>query len=464
MPSTNKAFFLSQDIQSFADLPPISAAQVDCLISHYQSKYQEEKGEGICLYKNGGTVVGKAILEKNKSMLRQAHAELRLKLQDEKKKYYHCMVKLGFFYDFEKKFSLHHIHIGREVYDLLLTFLETQSLSIPNEAAVLRSDLTDDDLESIHQFVNKNALVQRVLDELIQRYLQYCEKNLERELANCGLLYPEAWQEINYLQNRLTEHEALGYVYTGGHNQNTTHMEMLIITKNAVIKPISWYQMIPIATLNRSHAFDLSLGKNTRVCQVDLYSEVVLKTDEAIPCAQGDKTSCAVLGFKYLKELLKNNQEQLKEYSLQFPFYDEKEELTWFFYPSPQVLRYSQSGIFNHLIRCMLTDTTSCIAGTNSQDKRYEIASLKKLLTESLVIAEKKQNLFVLEYNTKLLTHLNAFRTKWLSAYKESMHSRQQFHTKGNNKYLMYSHQRMLHHCEPPTTTKKRKKDCKLGF
>lgn len=161
---------------------------------------------------------------------------------------------------------------------------------------------------------------------------------------------------------------------------------------------------------------------------------------------QVDSDSCGVLGLLYLKELLKNNSEQLQEFSFAVPLYSDANEKgqvfeSLLFFPSPHVLRYSQSRLYNSIILAMVQSTNDEEV-IQYKNISYTVKTLQGILKESIAIANQKGAPEVAQIEN-LWVHLPDFREKWLEAYQEMAQKRQEMQGKANNLYLAYKGHRM---------------------
>lgn len=63
--------------------------------------------------------------------------------------------------------------------------------------------------------------------------------------ADCSIDKADCLTEILYIQNKLNDDETVGYIYTNGHTTRTFHFEVLIISKDKIIKPVCWWSTDP---------------------------------------------------------------------------------------------------------------------------------------------------------------------------------------------------------------------------
>jgi hypothetical protein len=203
---------------------------------------------------------------------------------------------------------------------------------------------------------------------------------------------------ILHIQNHLAENEYAGYLIPEVEGDEIRgHVGSLIVTKTQVIKPIIW---------------DI----DSSVPGTDYYDKVAsadlskLASNRLIP--QADGQSCASLGLSYLKQLLKDDAKQLKELCFIFPYINENSQnLSYFFIPSPQALRYSQSSTYNLFIKKLVTEDKP--GSIIYKGKPLAYTPIKQVLLELQLKAKKEDN-FVLENEIEsLLEQLPHFRKRW---------------------------------------------------
>lgn len=385
---------------------------VGVVAEHYQKK------RGIKIYKNGETKFGQEkILENQKNSYQNKKLE---QLNNKQIKYAAFIQEIGFVFNIEH--SLHKEMIGYEKNALLKRLVKDY---LADEVRL--RELDEKELETLNEAISNSPVAVELLDPLIEKYCDY----LEQEIANIGIKKKQAREEITAIQKQLKAGEAVGYIYTNEVNISLRHFEVVIITPEIIIKPISW------------HFTNNQFKPKPENAYVSFDRRAVLKALEGeLPSAQVDEYTCGTLSFMYAKELLKNNAQQLKESTLRFPYYDQNGRIQWFFYPSPQTLRYSQSKTYNELIRLMLIDDPSPQT-CNSKKNRYQVETLVGLLTRSIEKAHEQGNMQIVEHNSKILNKLGDFRQKWLEGYDEAMKKRDKQQDGNTNKYLAYSSRRM---------------------
>ena len=239
-------------------------------------------------------------------------------------------------------FNLHSGTIGEEKHNKitkLLTFYLDSKLRF-------KKDLDSKDIATIHYKIADDKELKELFDTLQKEFL----KEEMNTINDCCLSHSEALLEMKWIQEQLKDTDKVGYVYTNGVNLSNKHAEVAVITKTDFIKPVTWY-VDPSQRL---------LPNEKSSPSVRLDSKVIYNNDsQNLPCPQSSNYGCGSLGINYLKQLLKNDGELLEKYSLKFPYYDDKGETSWFFFPPPHVLRYSQSGNYNKIIATMLNDASS---------------------------------------------------------------------------------------------------------
>ena len=117
-----------------------------------------------------------------------------------------------------------------------------------------------------------------------------------------------------------------------------------------------------------------------------------------------------------------------------------------FFIPSPEVLRYSQSGTFNKIILAMFEDQYDPVRIPFTQKGMNDTAIVETLvstLENTMKIAEKKGDIKTIETCQDVLNKLPEFRTKWLKSYESAISKRISMQDVSLNAYLAYSSQRL---------------------
>ncbi|KTD21274.1 Uncharacterised protein [Legionella londiniensis] len=431
MVSENKQMFLKAPEHSKS----MKASQIEPIADHYKNKYQ------IVIYKNGSTAVGKQFIAKKIAIYRHRYEETARDYQDEKSKYANYVMR-----GFEPgEFTLNEENIGKKNCTLIKELLKEYLTPAVDENSVQELiELDEEQFNKVNTILMSNPAAKNILDQEIHQFLREEHRELKENISHCCLSMKEAWTEIIAIKQELKSNEAVGYVYTNGESKRSSHFEVLIITRQAIIKPVSWY--------GSELAFTRS-GKN-QFAELPLDKPAILQASNAIPVPQADIFACGTLGFLYLKELLKDDKAQLKEYALIFPYYDENDNLQWFFYPSPQVLKYSQSSKYNEVVKAMLVDS-DIPQSLKLQEEQYRVATLKGLLRQSIAKAKEKKIDAVEKYNLNILSSLDNYRAKWLKAYENAMLSRASMDlplpekNQTINFFLAYSSHRLQKYASP---------------
>ena len=234
--------------------------------------------------------------------------------------------------------------------------------------------------------------------------------------------------DILQIQSRLGPHEYAGYIC--GDYQVTPHTEGFIVGKTILIKVASWPISNPL-TVHLKHFFKHQ------------YAELNLRvfSQKEIHPQGHEGVACSTINLCYLKNYLKNNGEQLRDYTLNIPYY-EKEAVHYFFIPSPMVLKYSQSGCFNRYLVFMVS---AVYPGTfEHRDTLFHYPSIQSILEQTLSNAMFLENKEVAQQAQDLLGQLPVFRANWLAAYEKCKETRQKMENKsGANLYLAYQSQKL---------------------
>ncbi|MEN9343281.1 MAG: hypothetical protein RLZZ453_68 [Chlamydiota bacterium] len=175
--------------------------------------------------------------------------------------------------------------------------------------------------------------------------------------------------EIAWIRSSHQSNEAIGYVFTADNLEKSIqdHVECLIFWEGRIYKPVHWPRVFD------SRRVDFSLNEDV--------THTVMKLITPFFCPQGDIKSCGAICLKYLKELLKHSAEQLKKwtfiFSCSYPGRSDRNPL-YFFVPSPQCLRYSQSTEFNTLLAAMVANDKT--ANVNTKKGVVQLTPLVALL------------------------------------------------------------------------------------
>lgn len=235
-----------------------------------------------------------------------------------------------------------------------------------------------------------------------------------------------ALNEMLNIQKTLSDHQYVGYLYTNG-SGSMNHIEAFIVGKNKIIKPVEWN-------------VSLSCGVYPDRCIENLN----YASSELAPFANGrriipQKTGfeCGSLGIAYLKNYLQGDAKQLKEFSLSIPYFEDT-KLKYFFFPSPHVLRYSQSGLYNQFIEAMILNDES---GTFIyKNEPVFFTSLQAILTRTI---KQDFDANISKDAEVILDKLPEFKVGWLQRYEKIQIKRQQMGNSLGNRYLIYISTRM---------------------
>jgi len=458
--SVNKALFKAkaEDMEDNISTKPECMSSIDAnnVIKHYLFK---EKENPIFIYKNGETLFGQALLEQEKKTLMEIPNQDLAYLKNKATKYIYYV----FHHLFEQS-RLYHAVKANEFKDFLNIFkkyniqcpgMHFSGLSLEKDVKIL--DIFKGINEQVKLTINaelqkKSTALNPLIEIYKRRILEYQE-----EIAAHSITGDNIQKEIRHIQQMLKPGKAVGYLYTNGSNgrEKGIHFEVLIITPERFIKPLSWYAIDksrPQATINAN-------DPHTAYFALDKIIE-----DGDIPVFQGSDHGCGTFCFLNVKEYLKENAAQLKHYTLQFPFYTKEGKLQWFFYPSPHVLRYGESSFFNKIVKTILTDSDDAITlerkiGIQSKTTSTKVQTIQCLLKESIKKASENGDIVTAEYNYKILENLESFRKKWMDEYEKAMQKREAMQPKNRpyNLYLTYSSHRMKKIAEKEVTSQSKK-------
>lgn len=392
-----------------------------CDLVQIRDHYEKQ---GMIIIINGETPYGQFRLDRKKRRLEAVLKRLRSKSL----KYAAYVVQ-----NWRVSSLLSHIARAHD-FSIEKTFLPSE-LEVLQKAFVkfLTSDnkfrhLKREELVELNE-ICKQTINEEWLNTSISTFIHF----LNATLIDICLTKSECVEEMKLLQITNEEKEAIGYIHTNNHRSVGGHFEVFIITRDSIIKPLDWPSLKSRAISNQALNFYYPyLG-------LPLFKKI--SPSCTTPCAQTQTLECGTLGMMYLKELLKDNARQLREFTLQIPYLSSDRDMLFFFFPSPHVLRYSQSNRFNKIIEAMLLDGDS-VEVTYDQDK-YEVYTIKKLLQDSLGEAKVKQKSSLVSYLEGWLADLPGFREKWLTVYHEMMVKRDKMTKEGTNHYLSYTTQRM---------------------
>jgi hypothetical protein len=274
---------------------------------------------------------------------------------------------------------------------------------------------------------------------------QICEHYQEQNIpiyvqGYCSEHEPKmhATREIDDIQGQIKMGflpEIVGYIYCGM-VIDRGHVEAFLVTKDKIMKPIEWF--VPSSDGFNPEDWCMS-NKNKSISsttRIDWFNSTNINL---IPQASGRE--CATLSFAYLKNYLKNDAAQFKEYSMSIPCYNSSGRLRYFFFPSPQVLRYSQSTTFIKCIAAML-NTNEEFTVTHSSGEKIKMDTLEKVLRNSLDKAREIKDQSVIDEITSLLEKLPCYRENWLREFEVIDKRRNAMNAGKYNRWLTYTSQR----------------------
>lgn len=128
---------------------------------------------------------------------------------------------------------------------------------------------------------------------------------------------------------------------------------------------------------------------------------------------QASRDQCGTMVLAYVKELLKDDAKQLKDYTLTATRSGDldqdgyEEGATRFFLPSPHVLRYSQSGLYIDILRAMVESKRPAVTVRHGTDS-YEVKTLQSLADDGMSLESG-------EGKPMSADDLNQFRQRWIN-------------------------------------------------
>lgn len=419
--SAAKQSFLAQGNHDSHGLNAIELIQV---AQHYKDKFN------INLIVNGETRIGKSILEEKRKTLREKmSSELLTPFTDKSVKYANIL-----FCDELDKEDKNLVSLFTQGID----YLSTLGIDSPD-----KEKLTREQLQHLNQICIDSKKTD-ILDKAITVKLELLAKEIEENIENCSLNGKEIQHEINSLQETLKDNEFVGYAYSSEARTKQAHFEFLIISNKQLIKLIHWHMGEAI----QEESFK---SMPLYFSGINRLGEILKNSTAEVKMPQGDGSACGTLGTLYIKELLKNNAEQLNEFAILFPFIKEG-NIHYYFIPSPQVLRYSQSISYNEFIKNLLMSNEDHISVTfkkPGEEKKItdQITTYKKLMLDTLDYAKQNGDTILQKQCEDLLTQLPIFRQRWGDAYQEMSLQRSQMDKSVDsnkaNVYLSYATRRM---------------------
>ncbi|MDR3501272.1 MAG: hypothetical protein P4L79_01655 [Legionella sp.] len=277
------------------------------------------------------------------------------------------------------------------------------------------------------------GVIQQNIDENIEKLVALLEERIKA--GDVWMNKAQAIEEMKQIQASLASEQTMGYFFTNGHASGKGHFEVFIITSDAIIKPVQWSH-----TDVRKEIVPQDLPT---MCYTPSTSPVIFLPQSKWPFTlpQSQRLECGTLGILYLKELLKNDAKQLKELTLRFPHFNAVNgQWEYFFFPSPQVLRYSQSGFYNRVIQALLSDSDDLVeCSIDGTSVKYN--SLKRILKHSIQYFKGSPE--ETAQMQLLLDGLPAFRERWLEEFAKADQTRETMTKDSLNHYLAYRSRNM---------------------
>lgn len=385
-----------------SDLPPIT--------KHYKEKYN------ITIIINGESQYGESIIKSHEKELEEV-----LQLNKDPLKYALYFKKYWLAPGLDQKIEKWYI-ADRPPSNHEKDYLKLRNLikDFLDEKGNLR-DLSNSELEALNETITFNPIKSN-MDAQIRRLPS------DMGCSNKCLNLYQAIEEVSYIQNRVNNSKAVGYVYTNNNRLEKDHFEVLIIApNNLIIKPVVWRP-------EESKVINLKNGQPHTYASADISNFV----DKPI-LAQADATEvCGTLGILYLKELLKDNGQQLEKYSLIIPYYDNNGSKYNLFIPSPHTLRYSHSELYNLTIETMVSSDSLDPITVNNNNRSILITPIRSIIEKNREIAlSKGDTALVNEYN-RLQQGLQLFRENWLKENQKAKLKRELMKSSERNIYLGY--------------------------
>lgn len=249
------------------------------------------------------------------------------------------------------------------------------------------------------------------IEILVQNFLpdDYCKAAEYVDVgANC-------WSNLRKIQTALQEGQSVGYIHTYGYQpSDRCHVECFIITKAQIIKPVEW-RMNPQLMDQRITSIELNQysGAPTATTNIADFGST------ALPQARQDIFACGSLGIAYLKQLLKYDAQQLRYLCLCIPYFaqhgEQGEKLQYLFIPSPQVLRYSESQLYNLTLQALVMEDANSSFPYKQTVVNY--TPLAATLNKTIQRAKEKNWLDLQKEAEDLLAQLPEFCARWQEVY-----------------------------------------------
>ncbi len=425
MRNSNKDLFLENPKNEHE----MAAKELPSIIKHYQDKFD------IKIILNGSTEYGKKILEE----IEKSNQKLIDSYNDNSQKYVLYLQKYWRNYRFFRVEDFAISSNKQSVFFEKYEELEQKIKPYLDEDQNIRSNLNAAELKELNDICSAPEF-----KNLFDSQIEKLQKNIA-ENDGC-LTRDQTIEEITKIQESLKENELVGYFYTNNHRVEADHFEVIILSKDNIIKPIEWNaDIFKQVSLSYRHRKQLASSDiKDFVDSIKQQTAPIRMMTRVFTRAQAQKTAvCGTLGMLYLKELLKDNGKQIKESSLIIPYYDKYDGLKHFFFHSPHVLKYSHSNSYNEIMKAMLSDTTEPVVLVH-KDTTHTITTIKATLEKTKKTALENNDAQTAEECTKLLESLPEFRTKWMDEYQKAIQKRDSMQHKEVNQYLNYKSNRLF--------------------
>lgn len=422
--STHKQEFLNIEGIHMADTYALGANALPFLINHYQKK------QNIKIYLNGTYYLS----AEDQAILQELKDEIQVKINvyNSNKKYITYFkdfwTEPGYFLSGKKEA----FHIGSTYSSSFMdeyNYILSNITFLLNSEKLIKSEIRATDIRQLKAFIIRSPQ----LKEKIDSYISRCINVLEQDRDNLWIDSNACIKEIKSIQENLQADEMVGYVFTQKNIIKATHFEVFLIKKNAIIKPLHWGDGACSDDLHKK------LLEEKFTLYVSSVDDIALDESKSsvVTCPQADRRSCATLGMLYLKELLKDNAKQ-SQLSLCFSYnrivgdYFRKTDI---FVPSPQVLRYSQSELYNEIVAAAMTDSIDDIAVDHHRTP-CSVTTFKKLLNNS--IDDTHLSVEAKKHNQSILENYHEFSKAWLQEYAQIKDKRNLMQVPLCNVYLSY--------------------------
>ena len=418
--SQNKSKFLEEQklnpTQNYTYFLP--AAELPILVKHYEEKH------GIKIFINGETGFGQESIAKNQRVLKKSIEELKQPGSKYAAFFIEHWIPKGYGSNHDDlEISCSFGSKFKNCHDLL----RVDIIPFIDDKAFIKKNL------SVRERAKLNEVVQRFnCKSLIDKCIELDLKEKSKAFNSMSLDKQQAIAEIKFIQKLLKEGEYVGYIFTNADRVRAQHFEFIIISAKQLIRPI----VMNIPAQRTFTNIDFPKMGITYTGDWIVCCDTQDQREVNMPAPQAGRYECGTLGLLYLKELLKNDAEQIKEYSLLIPHYNRLTGLEYWFFPSPQPLRYSQSSFYNKILRVALLPIDDYV-DIKHKGATYTIRTLQSILKET--IQETHSWSKARAECKKALDALPEFSERWLKEFEKSSFKRNSMTPPGGkNQYLTY--------------------------